>query len=205
MEFLKTTAVALLLCMATFVHAQTQQQMQDAFSKSYSLEAERKYNEAISQFTSVFSASSYEINLRLGWLTYLNGDNDKSISYYKICITLMPVATEPLWGIIKPYAVKKDWVSVENSYKSILRLDPKNSTAHYWLGVTYYNRKDYTTAKKYFDVSLNLNPFDYNVLLMSAWTNYFLGNTSEAKTLFNKSLLNHPNDASALEGLALIK
>jgi tetratricopeptide (TPR) repeat protein len=205
MEFLKTISMALLLGMATFAHAHTQQQLQDAFSKSYSLEVEKKYKEAIAQFNSVYSESSYEINLRLGWLNYMNGNNEKAISYYKICISLMPAATEPLWGIIKPYAVNKDWVSVENSYKSILKLDPKNSTAHYWLGNIYYNRKDYTTAKKYFDVSLNLNPFDYSVLLMSAWTNYFLGNTSEAKTLFNKALLNHPNDASALEGLTLIK
>lgn len=205
MEFLKTISAAILICMTTIAHAQTQQQLQNAFSKSYSLESEKKYGDAIAQFTPVYSESSYEINLRLGWLNYLKGENDKSISYYKICIALMPVATEPLRGIITPYSLKKDWVNVERTYKSILKLDPKNSIAHYWLGVAYYNRKDYTTAKKYFDVSLNLNPFDYDVLLMSAWTNYFLGNSSEAKTLFNKSLLNHPNDASALEGLSLIK
>lgn len=205
MEFLKTLSAAFIICMATGVHAQTQQQLQDAFSKSYSLEAEKKYSDAISQFTAVYSELSYEINLRLGWLQYLNADYSKSVSCYQKCLALMPVATEPLWGIVKPYAVQNDYVKVEATYKSIIKLDPKNSAAHYWLGVIYYNRKDYTTAKKYLDVSLNLNPFDYNILLMSAWTNYFLGNTSEAKTLFNKTLLNHPNDASALEGLALIK
>ena len=191
--------------MTTIAHAQTQQQLQDAFSKSYSLEAEKRYSDAIGQFTAVYSESSYEINLRLGWLQYLNADYAKSVSYYQKCIELMPVATEPLWGILKPYAAQNDWVKVEAAYKSILKLDAKNSVANYWLGVIFYNRKDYTTAKKYLDVSLNLNPFDYDVLLTSAWTNYFLGNNSEAKTLFNKVLLSHPNDNSALEGLALIK
>ena len=42
-------------------------------------------------------------------------------------------------------------------------------------------------------------------MLMSAWTNYFLGNKNEAVTLFNKTLLYSPNDKSALEGLSLIK
>lgn len=205
MEFLKKLSAVLLICMATVVHAQTQQQLQDAFSKSYSLEVEKKYSEAISQLSAVYSESSYEINLRLAWLQYLNADYTKSVSYYQKCIALMPVATEPLWGIIKSYAAQNNYVKVEAAYKSIIKLDPKNSTAHYWLGVIFYNRKDYTTAKKYFDVSLNLNPFDYDILLMTAWTNYFLGNTSEAKTLFNKTLLNHPNDASALEGLGQIK
>lgn len=205
MEFLKKISAAFIICMATVAHAQTQQQLQDAFSKSYSLEAEKKYSDAIAQFTLVYSESSYEINLRLGWLQYLNADYAKSVSYYQKCVELMPVATEPLWGIVKPYAAQNDYVKVEATYKNIIKLDPKNSVAHYWLGVIFYNRKDYTSAKKYFDVALNLNPFDYDILLMTAWTNYFLGNTSEAKTLFNKTLLNHPNDASALEGLGLIK
>jgi len=205
MEFLKTTLVVIALCTATAASSQTQQQLQNAFSKSYSLEAEKKYSDAIGQLTSVYSESSYEINLRMAWLQYLNADYAKSETYYKICIKLMPVATEPLWGIIKPYAAQNDYVKVEATYKSIIKLDPKNSIAHYWLGNIYYNRKDYTTAKKYFDVTLNLNPFDYDILLITAWTNYFLGNTNEAKTLFNKILLNHPNDASALEGLGLIK
>lgn len=205
MEFLKRVLASLAVCIATAASAQTQQELQDAFSRSYLLEAEKKYSDAISQLTTVYSESSYEINLRLGWLQFQKADYTKSVSYYQKCIALMPVATEPLWGILKPYAAQNDWTKVEATYKNIIKLDPRNSVAHYWLGVIFYNRKDYTAAKKYLDVSLNLNPFDYDILLMSAWTNYFLGNTSEAKILFNKTLLNHPNDASALEGLSLIK
>ena len=88
---------------------------------------------------------------------------------------------------------------------SILKLDPKNATANYNLGLIYYYRKNYVEAKKYFDVSLNQTPFGYDYLLMSAWTNYFLGNKSQASVLFNKTLLYSPNDSSALEGLSLIK
>lgn len=205
MEFLKVLSVSFFICMSTLVHAQTQQKLLEAFSNSYSLESQKKYSEAISQFTSVQSESSYEVNLRLGWLQYLNADYTKSVAYYQKCVTLMPVATEPLWGIIKPYIAQNDWVKVEVTYKKIIKLDPKNSLANYWLGVIFYNRKDYTSAKKYLDVSLNLNPFDHDIMLTSAWTNFFLGNTTQAKILFNKTLLNHPNDASALEGLALIK
>lgn len=205
MEFLKSVMLIALIFIASISIAQTQQQLQEAFSKSFTLESSKKYGDAIAQITSVYSESSYEANLRLGWLYYLNGNFEKSITYYKKSISLMPVATEPLWGILKPYVVKKDWVNVESTYKSILKLDSKNSSANYWMGSIFYNRKDYASAKKYLDISLNLNPFDYDILILSAWTNYFLGNMSQAKILFNKALLNHPNDASALEGLALIK
>ena len=94
---------------------------------------------------------------------------------------------------------------MEKTYFSILKLEPRNASALYKLGLIYYYRKNYTSAKKYFDVALNLYPLDYNTLLMSAWTNYFLGNLNEAKILFNRVLLLYQTDASALEGLSLIK
>jgi hypothetical protein len=42
-------------------------------------------------------------------------------------------------------------------------------------------------------------------MLMSGWNYYFLGKYSEAKELFNRVLLYSPSDASAKEGLGLIK
>ena len=117
----------------------------------------------------------------------------------------MPASTEAKWAVITVLTKLENWKEIEKTYLSILKLDPKNATANYNLGLIYYYRKNYVTAKKYFDVSLNLTPFGYNNLLMSAWTNYFLGNRNNAIVLFNKVLLYSPNDASALQGLGLIK
>lgn len=176
-----------------------------AFSQSYEYETVAKYPEAIAALNEVYNAGSYEINLRLGWLNYLAGKYKESISYYQKASAIMPAATEPHWAIIYPYTKQENWTEIEKVYHSILRLDSKNSTANYNLGLVYYYRKDYVNAKKYFDVSLNLYPFGYNNMLMTAWTNYFLGNKNEASVLFNKVLLYSPNDKSALEGLSLIK
>lgn len=206
-QFLRRTVSVIILGLISVysLKAQTQKELQDAFTKSYTQENNKSYEDAIKTLNAVYSDKNYEVNLRLGWLNYLAGKNDKAIAHYKICIKLMPSSTEAHWGIINPYSLKEDWVSVEKTYLSILKLDPKNSKANYSLGLIYYYRKNYTTAKKYFDVALNLYPFDYNSLLMSAWTSYFLGRMQDAKVLFNKVLLNQPNDASALEGLSLIK
>ena len=99
----------------------------------------------------------------------------------------------------------ENYNEIEKTYLAILKIESKNSLANYYLGLIYYYRKDYLNAKKYFDVSLNLYPFGYNNMLMSAWTNYYLGNKNEASILFNKTLLYSPHDKSALEGLSLIK
>ena len=73
------------------------------------------------------------------------------------------------------------------------------------MGLIYYGKEDFTTAFKYFEKVVNLYPFDYDSLIMFAWTNFKLGKYREAKVLFNKALMNKPNDSSALEGLSLIK
>lgn len=205
MEILKRIIWGIMLILIpSGINAQNQA-LRDAFSKSYSFENEGKHEEAIKVLLPLYSANSYEINLRLGWLNYTNGSHNQSISYYKKAIKLMPVATEPLWGIIYPYTAQEKWYDVEQTYKSILKLDPKNGLVHYRLGMIYYYRTNHQEAKKYFDVALNQSPFEYNYMLISAWNNYFLGRYSEAKVLFNKVLLNSPNDKSALEGIGMIK
>lgn len=185
--------------------AQTNKPLVSAFSKSYEYESAQKYDSAINELTSVYTATSYETNLRLGWLYYLSAKYKESVSYYQKAIALMPAATEPKWAIINVYSKLENWTDVEKTYLGILKSDPQNASANYNLGLIYYYRKDYANAKKCFDVSLNLTPFGYNNMLMSAWTNYFLGNKNDAVTLFNKVLLYSPNDKSALEGLSLIK
>ena len=72
----------------------------------------------------------------------------------------------------------------------------------YYLGTIYYNRLQFDKAVIHFKQIVDLYPFDYDGLLMYAWTNLKLGNKKEAKNLFQKVLLNKPNDTSALEGLA---
>jgi len=203
MKLLKKTIAAIIILISLNVQAQDKTLM-NAFSQSYDYEVALKYDAAISTLMAVYNPSSYEINLRLGWLNYLKGANQESVTYYKKAMLLMPAA-EPLWAMINPLTALENWNEIGKTYLIILKLDPQNVTANYNLGLIFYYRKDYVSAKKYFDVALNQYPFGYNNMLMSAWTNYFLGNKNDALTLFNKTLLYSPNDKSALEGLSLIK
>jgi tetratricopeptide (TPR) repeat protein len=205
MKLLKISIATLFTCATFCIQAQDNKVLSNAFKQSYDYEATKNYDAAINTINSMYSETSYEINIRLGWLNYLSGKFKESIMYYQKAIELMPAAIEPKWGIIYPYTKLENWTEVEKNYANILILDPKNATANYNLGLIFYYRKEYVLAKKHFDVSLNLFPFNTNNLVMSAWTNYFLGNKNEATVLFNKALLCSPNNKSALEGLSLIK
>jgi tetratricopeptide (TPR) repeat protein len=206
MDFLRNLVFLALLGATWTIHAQPgSAAWQEAFSTSYRAEADSQYAQAASALIKIYDEKSYEINLRLGWLYYLQGAQEKAISSYRKASALMPAATEPWWGLVYPLAAREDWVQLEEVYQAILKLDPKNATANYRLGLIYYYRKNYTRALPHFELCLDMAPFDYDALLMNAWTQFFLGKTTNAKVLFQKVLLNRPGDVSALEGLSQIK
>jgi tetratricopeptide (TPR) repeat protein len=185
--------------------AQDYSRLTAAFSESYTKEKAGKYADAIAALKAYYTADSYEINLRLGWLTYLQGQFPESMGYYNKSIELMPYAIEPRFGVVLPASSLGNWDIVIAQYNKILSIDPNNTVTLYRLGLISYDKKDYKLAYQNFEKVVNLYPFDYQSVLMLAWTNFKLGKTREAKILFNKALLYYPNDASAKEGLSLIK
>lgn len=175
----------------------------NAFYKSYELLEKLDYKGAVNAVTPVYDKSSYFINLRLGWLCYLAGLQTEALGYYKIALELNPKAIEPKFGITYPLELLGNKNELKAQYEAIINIDSQNTTAHYKLGVINYSNKDYQLAFTHFDNIVKLYPCDSDGLLMLAWTNYQLGNTAEAKILFNKVLYFSPNNSSALQGLAL--
>jgi tetratricopeptide (TPR) repeat protein len=198
-------AISLLLICSVSLSAQNYTLIQDAFSKSQAYESRGNFTDAIAAMKTVYQEDSYEINLRLGWVTYLAGLFTESSAYYQKAIKLKPYSIEAKFGFVYPASALGNWDQVINEYNEILAIDPQNSTANYRMGSIYYGRKDYAKAEKYLEKVVNLYPFDYDSLVLYAWTNLKLGKTREAQVLFNKVLMNRPKDASALEGLGLIK
>ena len=117
----------------------------------------------------------------------------------------MPYAIESRFGLVYPLAALGNWTEVIAQYNKILEISPNYSIVLHRLGLIYYGRGDYETARRYFDKVVNLYPFDYDALTMLAWTYFKLNNMREAKVLFQKALLNTPNGTSAVEGLDLLK
>ncbi|MDP3181084.1 MAG: tetratricopeptide repeat protein, partial [Bacteroidota bacterium] len=153
----------------------------------------------------VYDESSYEMNLRLGWLNYNAGLFDESVIFYSRAQKLKPYSEEARFGLILPLVALGKWNDVIKTYDEILAVSPNNTVALYRLGLVYYGRKDYNKANTLFKKVVDLYPFGYDGLLMLGWTSYFLGNSNQAKVLFNKVFLYNPGDKSAMEGLGLIK
>jgi tetratricopeptide (TPR) repeat protein len=199
-------AVLLFIFSSPTLFGQTNQAaLQDAFSKSYQYEYRGNFADAISTLKTVYQEDSYEINVRLGWVTYLAGQFTESSAYYQKAIALKPYSIEAKLGFANPASALGNWDQVIAQYNDILAIDPQNTTTNYRMGSIYYGRKDYGKAEKYLEKVVNLYPFDYDSNILCAWTFLKLGKLREAQVLFNKVLLIKPADASALEGLGLIK
>jgi tetratricopeptide (TPR) repeat protein len=207
MELLKKisiTASLLLLATGTCM-AQDFVRKKDAFQKSYIQEATGDNAGAINTLKEVYDEKAYEVNIRLGWLTYLSGNFTESRAYYNKAVSLMPYSIEAKLGLVYPLSAMGSWSEVINQYEKILEIAPNYSMVMHRLGLIYYGRNDFENAKKYFEKVVNLWPFDYDALTMLGWTYFRQNNTREARVLFQKALLNTPNGTSAIEGLDLLK
>jgi tetratricopeptide (TPR) repeat protein len=195
----------LFMSQTIFLHSQTDAAMQKAFSDSYTAEYKLNYASAVSSLKAIYKEDSYECNLRLGWLYYCLKDYTTSVTYYRRAIKLKPYAVEAKFGIIKPLNVLESYDQVKEVYEDILKTDPQNTTANYWVSVIYYNRKQYDQAIRHLEKVVNLYPFDYESNVLLGWSYLSMGRGNDARVVFQKVLLIKPGDSSASEGLGRIK
>ena len=190
--------------MSLAMQAQNITELQAAFSKSYIAENQKNYIQAIDEMKPVYKEDDYNSNIRLGWLNYMAKQYGESITFYRKAIALKPYAIEAKLGCVKPLSAIENWEKVKEQYQEILKIDPLNTTTNYWLGVIYFNRKDYKMATNLFEKVVNLYPLDYDSVIMLAWAKLNNSNHADAKLLFQQALIIRPNDNSALSGLQLI-
>jgi len=206
MVFLRKSGFSIFVLLCIFAFSGMAQDAQiNAFRDSYTAEKGKDYKKAIDALKKVYEKDSYEINLRLGWLYYAAGALSESVQYYKNAIALKPYAIEPKLGLANPLAAQAKIDELMSLYQGILITDPQNTVVNYRVGLIYYNRSQFEKALPHLEKVVNLYPFDYDGLILLAWTQFQLQKVKEAKVLFQKALLCNPGDASATEGLKLLQ
>jgi tetratricopeptide (TPR) repeat protein len=190
--------ISLLLVLCGFILKSQSSEL--AFSKSYSFEYETQYAKAITALTDMH-VDSYQIDLRLGWLYYLNKDYVKSEQFYKKSIALEPTSIEARFGLVLPLSATSNWNSVFSTYIEVVKLDPNNSIANYRIASIFYARKDYLNAMFYVTKVLKLYPFDYDSNLLIGKILMDQGKNAEAKKYIIKALEYNPQSEDAKAAL----
>ena|SRR6218665_2324619 len=193
--------LVILMWLLTAVSLKAQQSPELAFSKSCAFEYDTQYDKAITALQELKS-DSYEVNLRLGWLYYLNKDNLKSQAHYKRAITIEPGSVEARFGLALPLSAQNNWTEVLSVYQEILKQDPNNSIANYRVATIYYNRKEYANARLNISKVIRMYPFDYDSNLLYGKILIAQGKATDAKKYLTKALEYNPQSD---EVKALIK
>lgn len=181
----------MLLTISTW--AISQNNINEAFSKSYTYEANQEYSKAVTEIMNVYDATSYTMNLRLGWLNYLTGEHLKSQGYYKKAIALEPNSIEARLGYVYPTSTIENWDDVIATYNDILSIDPQNSTVNYRLAYIYNYRRDFEKAANYAQKVVKLYPFDYNANYLLGQVYISQGKIKEAKVNLTRALQYNPS------------
>lgn len=173
-----------------------------AFSVSYGYEYNKDYVKAIATITKIYKADSYEMNIRLGWLTYMNADYMKSKSYYQKAMNISPRSIEARLGIANPLSALRSWEEIIRVYKDILTISENHFLTNYRLAYIYYDKKKFDVANRYATKVQSLQPFNYDNNLLLGKINISLGNITIAKKYLNSALLYSP---SSVEVIGLLK
>jgi len=178
-----------------------------AFNKSIEHSTLGDNQKAFSELEKIYEKNkeNYLINLRLGWLAFILNDFDKSESYYRNAVRISNSSIESQLGLTYPLSAKNNWEEIKKIYKNILKVDSENYFANLGLGQIALSETNYNEAKKYLEKVFKSYPGEYSVNLSLGWTYYYLGNSAKAKELLTNVLMLSKDDASALEGLNLLK
>jgi tetratricopeptide (TPR) repeat protein len=188
------------ICLLAACELSAQKNAELAFSKSYLYEYETQYNKAI-QALQELGAESYQLNLRLGWLHYLNKDYMKAETYYRKAISIEPASVEARFGLALPLSALGNWNEILNVYMEILKQDPNNSIANYRTASIFYSRNNYAEATKYILKVIRIYPFDYDSNLLYGKILLAQGKPTEAKKFYEKAIQYNPQSEEARTAL----
>ncbi|MBI3600817.1 MAG: tetratricopeptide repeat protein, partial [Nitrospinae bacterium] len=146
--------------------------------------------------------------LNEAWSWYAAGDFNKATQSFVSIIQdkkrLLP--ERDLWraylGLGYSYSGNKLYKDAGDAFKESLKLQD-NYDAHRGIGLAEFQTKNFQVAIKSFNSSLKLNPVQYDLKSMLAWSLFRAGSNAEAIKTFKEQIAVNPYDADIHYGLAL--
>jgi len=147
----------------------------------------------------------YTVNLRLGWLYYLNKNYANSKFHYEKALKAVPSSIEAMLGLSLPYMAEGKWKDVEKLMYKILKIDYYNYYGNLRLSIALRNQKKFSTAEAVARKMLAIYPTDVNFLTELAISLYYQNKKNQALSIFSNILILDPENLIAKKFLKLIK
>ena len=189
----------LILFLAVILFAFSNKNIQQIYYKSYNYEKMGDYKDAIKVLIPLYKKypEGYTINLRLGWLFYLNKNYSNSIKHYQKASLILPYSIEPKLGLMRDYLALQDFKDALKEGNLILREDYYNYYGNYYEILALKGIKDYKNAVKLTNKMLGLYPTSVLFLNILGEVYYHQNKKDLAKKVFKSVLLLDPNNVIA--------
>ncbi|WP_457622061.1 tetratricopeptide repeat protein [Persephonella sp.] len=199
--------ILLLLLVNGLSFALDYEEIKNAYYRSYQYEKVGDFENAIKSIMTVYDEypEGYTVNLRLGWLYYLNKNYANSIYHYERALKIVPSSIEAKLGYTLPLIAQGKYADVEKICYQILNTDFFNYYGNLRLSFVLRMQKKYDIASKVINKMLSLYPTDVNFLTELALVRYFQGDMKQAEYLFKDILILDPENVTAKEYLKKIK
>ena len=177
--------------------------IQMAYYKSYNYEKMGDYKDSIKSLIPVYKKypKGYTLNLRLGYLFFLDKKYSNSIEHYKKAATIAPYSVEAKLGLIKNYLKTEKYDNALSISNTIIKTDYYNYYGNFYLLIALKLKNQKEEAIKIANKMLSLYPTDIMYLQELAKLKYEKDKKS-GKKIFEDILILDPNNITAKEYLS---
>ncbi len=168
------------------------------YEKSYNYEKMGDYKDAIKVLIPLLKKfpTGYTLNLRIGYLYFLNKNYKNAIKYYQKASLVLPYSIEPKLGLMRVYLAMGNYEKAIEIGNTILKRDFYNFYGNFYLAKAMFYKKDFKDALLVVNKMLGLYPTSvlYLTLLGEIYWNI---DKNKAKNIFNNVLILDPNNIVA--------
>jgi tetratricopeptide (TPR) repeat protein len=182
------------------VPAQEQEvDIRGSYLRSYEYERTQDYENAIRALSPVYEAypSGYTVNLRMGWLFYLNGNFTNAVAHYEAASSAAPSALEPKLGRLLPLMAQGRWDSTEALAYQVVSVDHYSYYGNLRLGIALRMQGKLDAAYQVILKMATAYPTDTLFLQELARLAVARGDEDEAARLYTDVLILDPENQEA--------
>ena len=170
-----------------------------AWTKSYTLETEKKYAEALSALDAI-PANDPDAQLTLlrrGWLNYLLEQYNDSVKWYKQAMQQSPKSLDAALGVTLPLLAQQRWQESALYAKQVLEVSPYQYTAFLRLLLAEEGAREWASMKKHAQDLAEHYPTDATALVYLARSHAWLGDKDAARKAYSSVLNRVPGHYEA--------
>jgi tetratricopeptide (TPR) repeat protein len=181
------------------LRAQQQPDIAAAYHQSFEYERAQRYQDAVRALAPVYEAypNGYTVNLRMGWLFYLNGNYNNAVAHYEVAGTAAPAALEPKLGRLLPLLAQARWSDAEALAYQVVSVDHFNYYGNLRLVIALRMQKKLDAAHQVAQKMVRVYPTDLYYLVELALLHDARGEGDEARRLFGEILILDPQNETA--------